>query len=299
LSRFNTNGQNNANTYGTCTFSSIARSGSFTRNNCAAGGVASTVSYSQAIGTDTSTVSQADADAKGLSRFNTNGQNNANTYGTCTFSSIARSGSFTRNNCAAGGVASTVSYSQAIGAETSTISQADADAKGLSRFNTNGQNNANTNGTCTFSSIARSGSFTRNNCSKGYYAPSSVSFSQAIGAVTSYSSQADADANGLTKFNTDGQNYANANASCTPISFTYDYIFNEDTQDIDINVYSSSSNHDGATFNLRIRYYGSTGGLKNLDKSIVLPAGQTSAHAGYRTSAFSISEVQLLSLVKN
>ncbi|MEN2401077.1 DUF5977 domain-containing protein [Flavobacterium sp. MC2016-06] len=214
LTKFNTDGQANANTIGTCTFSSIARSGSFVKNNCASGGVGSSVSYSQAVGASTSTVSQADADSKGLTLFNTNGLANANANGTCTFSSIARSGSFTKNNCASGGTGSSVSYSQVVGASTSTVSQADADSKGLTLFNTNGQANANTNGTCIFSSIARSGSFTKNNCASGGTG-SSVSYSQAVGASTSTVSQADADSLGLTKFNTDGQTYANANGICT------------------------------------------------------------------------------------
>ncbi|MFE3872714.1 DUF5977 domain-containing protein [Flavobacterium sp. ZS1P70] len=214
LTLFNTNGQANANTNGTCTFSSMAQSGSFTKNNCASGGLGSTVPFSQAAGAQTSTISQTDADSKGLSLFNTNGQANANTSGTCTFSSMAQSGSFTKNNCASGGLGSSVPFSQAAGAQTSTISQADADSKGLTLFNTNGQGNANTNGTCTFSSAAKSGSFTKNNCASGGVG-SSVPFSQAAGAQTSTISQADADSKGLSLFNTNGQANANTNGNCT------------------------------------------------------------------------------------
>ncbi|WP_291149931.1 DUF5977 domain-containing protein, partial [Flavobacterium sp. UBA7680] len=192
LTKFNTDGQANANTNGICTFYSVARSGSFPKNNCASGGTGSSVSYSQAAGASTSTISQADADAKGLTKFNTDGQANANTNGICTFYSAALSGSFTKNNCASGGTGSSVSYSQAAGASTSTISQADADAKGLTKFNTDGQANANANGICTFYSVARSGSFTKNNCASGGTG-SSVSYSQAVGASTSTISQADAD----------------------------------------------------------------------------------------------------------
>jgi len=214
LTKFNTDGQANANTNGTCTFSSIARNGSFTKNNCASGGVGSSVAFSQAAGAEISIVSQADADSKGLALFNTNGQANANTNGSCTFSSIARSGTFTKNNCASGGVGSSIAFSQAAGVQTSTVSQADADSKGLALFNTNGQANANSNGICKFMSTARSGSFTRNNCATGGTG-SNIGYNQAVGAVVSNISQADADAAGLTKFNTDGQAYANANASCT------------------------------------------------------------------------------------
>ncbi|CAD0002154.1 DUF5977 domain-containing protein [Flavobacterium salmonis] len=69
--------------------------------------------------------------------------------GSTLYKSMARSGSFTKNNCAAGTSGSNVTYNQAEGAVTSTISQADADALGLSKFNTDGQANANTNGICT------------------------------------------------------------------------------------------------------------------------------------------------------
>nr|WP_315154704.1 DUF5977 domain-containing protein [uncultured Flavobacterium sp.] len=214
LTKFNTDGQANANTIGICTFSSIARSGSFTKNNCASGGVGSSVSYSQSAGVLTSTISQADADSKGLAKFNTDGQTNANTAGICTFSSSAQSGSFTKNNCAPGGAASIVTYSQGVGVSTSTISQADADSKGLAKFNTDGQTNANTAGICTFSSIARSGSFTKNNCGVGTIIGTTESYSQSVGASTSTISQEDADAKGLQKFNTDGQSYANSNGYC-------------------------------------------------------------------------------------
>ncbi|MGE8339998.1 MAG: DUF5977 domain-containing protein, partial [Flavobacterium sp.] len=218
LARFNTDGQSYANTNPDvqCTFSSKDYSGSFTKSNCAAGGVGSSVVYSQAAGVEKSYSSQADADAKGLIRFNADGQYYANTNPDvkCTFSSKAYSGSFTKNNCAAGGVGSSVAYSQAVGAETSQVSQADADSKGLSRFNTDGQAYANANGYCTYYSAALSGSFTRNNCSAGG-SPSSLSYSQPYGVVTSTSSQADANALGTAKFNNDGQAYVNANGTCT------------------------------------------------------------------------------------
>ena len=214
LAKFNADGQANANAYGGCTFSSIAYSGMFTRNNCAAGGVGSSVSYSQAIGAETSTVSQADADSKGLVRFNADGQANANVYGSCTFNSIAYNGTFTKNNCPTGGVGSSVSYSQVVGASMSLVSQADADSKGLAKFNADGQAYANSNGSCTYYSVARSGLFVKNNCASGG-SGSTVSYNQVEGAVTSTVSQADANASGLTKFNIDGQNYANANGVCT------------------------------------------------------------------------------------
>lgn len=149
-------------------YQSVARSGSFTKNNCAAGGVGSSIAFSQELGAVTSMASQDDADADGLTLFNTNGQANANANanGICTFSSKAQSASFTRNNCGTG-AGSSVNYSQVTGVATSTISQADADSKGLALFNTNGQANANANGICTFSSVAESATFRKGSCDTG------------------------------------------------------------------------------------------------------------------------------------
>ncbi len=214
LTKFNNEGQANANANGYCMFSSVARSGSFTKSNCAAGGVGSSVGYSLPVGAVTSTTSQADADAQALTKFNNEGQANANANGYCTFSSAARSGSFTKSNCAAGGVGSSVGYSLPVGAVTSTNSQADADAQALTKFNNEGQANANANGYCTFSSAARSGSFTKINCAAGGVG-SSVGYSLFVGAVTLTTSQADADAQALTKFNNEGQANANTYGTCT------------------------------------------------------------------------------------
>ncbi|WP_230328263.1 DUF5977 domain-containing protein, partial [Flavobacterium sp. LC2016-13] len=80
----NNNGQAYANANAKCTFYSSARSGSFTRNNCAAGNLGSSVSFSQAYGASTSTYSLEEADSLGLAKFNTDGQNNANSIGVCT-----------------------------------------------------------------------------------------------------------------------------------------------------------------------------------------------------------------------
>ncbi|WP_281925835.1 DUF5977 domain-containing protein, partial [Flavobacterium collinsii] len=131
-------------------YKSAARSGMFTKKNCAAGGTGQSVTYNQARGAVTSTISQADADSKGLTKFNTEGQVYANANGTCIFYSAAISRSIAKNNCAVGGTGSSVPYSQTYGAEHSFSSQAEADSKGLSKFNTEGQAYANANGTCTF-----------------------------------------------------------------------------------------------------------------------------------------------------
>lgn len=301
LTLFNTNGQTNANTNGTCTFNSIARSGSFTKNNCAAGGTGSSVAFSQIAGAQTSTISQADADSKGLTLFNTNGQANANASGTCTFKSVARSGSFTRNNCSVGSVGSSVAFSQAAGAQTSTISQADADSKGLTLFNANGQANANINGTCLFSSIAKSGSFTRNNCTGGAVG-STVTYTVPAGRYTSATSQAAADALAQTDLNNNGQAYVNTNGTCTlpQVEFSYEYFFNASTRGLIIDVMASGSGHNGATLNFNINFI-RNGQATTRDETVIFPAGwgDQMTTITFPLGTTSIVSVDLVQLIRN
>lgn len=66
------------------TYYNSAASANFTRNNCSSGSVGSTVTYTIAANSYTSTISQADADSKAQADITANGQNYANTYGTCS-----------------------------------------------------------------------------------------------------------------------------------------------------------------------------------------------------------------------
>lgn len=209
----NTNGQTYANNYGYCTYYNVQRSSTFTKNNCASGTVGSQVTYTVPAGRYSSTVSQGDADARAQSDINANGQSYANTNGTCNWYSVPKSGTFTKNNCAAGGAGSSVTYTVAAGAYSSTVSQADADAKAQSDVNANGQNYANSNGYCTWYSVMKSGTFTKNNCSSGGIG-SQVTYTVAAGTYTSNVSQADADSKAQNDVNTNGQRYANNNGSC-------------------------------------------------------------------------------------
>ncbi|PSL46715.1 PA14 domain-containing protein [Chitinophaga niastensis] len=208
------NGQANANTNGTCTFYNVVKSQAFTRNNCAAGGTGSSVTYTVAAATYSSTISQADADGKATADITANGQAYANANGTCTFYSVVKSQAFTRNNCAAGGTGSSVTYTVAAAKYSSTISQADADGKATADITANGQAYANANGTCTFYSVVKSQAFTRNNCAAGGTG-SSVTYTVAAAAYNSTISQADADAKATADITANGQAYANTNGTCT------------------------------------------------------------------------------------
>jgi YD repeat-containing protein len=209
----NTNGQAYANNNGSCTWSSVAKSGTFTKNNCATGGTGLSVTYTVAAGAYSSTLSQADADQKAQNDVNTNGQTNANNNGTCTWYNVAKGGNFTKNDCTSGGTGVTVTYAVPPGTYSSTISQADADQKAQNDVNANGQAFANSHGVCLWYSVAQSGTFTRNNCTGGATG-SSVTYTVAAGTYNSTVSQADADQKAQNDVNNNGQAYANNNGAC-------------------------------------------------------------------------------------
>jgi hypothetical protein len=72
-----------------CTqFYNVAKSQTFTRNNCSPGYTPSSVTYTVAAGKYASLNSQTDADQQAQYDVNANGQNYANTNGTCTLANV-------------------------------------------------------------------------------------------------------------------------------------------------------------------------------------------------------------------
>lgn len=220
-----------------------------------------------------------------------------------TYLNTVKSGAYTRNNCAVGTTGSSVTYTVAAGVYASTISQVDADTKAQTDVNINGQAYANTNGTCitptTYYSIEKSGTFTRNNCAVGTTG-SSVTYTVAAGSYTSVISQADADAKAQTDVNNNGQTYANSNGTCSSgqVTFTYDYDYDPSSEYINIHVYASSGNHNGATINFKINHL--LGGLlRRKNVSVVLYEGETTKSAPFPLVTDEVLEVILVSTVLN
>jgi hypothetical protein len=251
---YNFNGQvvdcTSDNPYG-IVYKSVAKSGSFT-SNCGTG-TGSSINYSQPAGAVTSTVSQADADSKGLTLFNTNGQANANISGICTFSSPSESGTFTgaSSNCGSG-VPSDVVYTQKAGAVTSTISQADADMLGHEKFMNAGRAYARLMGFCTYRSIAQSDFFSKTNCLEGEEG-SLVNYNQPEGVVTSTVSQEAADDAGLYKFRIDGNAYANQYGTCSKL-ITYLSYWQPNNKILTLRAESSIADHKGIRLRFNITY---------------------------------------------
>lgn len=195
-------------------YKSIARSDLFTKNDCAAGGTAGSIGYSQQIGAVISDISQADADNKALVKFNTDGQVYANANAKCTFWNVAKSQLILRNNCGAGGTGDSALYTVPAERYFSNISQADADAQAQAEINTNGQEFANATAKCTYWNSAKSQLIARNNCVAGGI-PDNALYSVPVGRYFSNTSQADADAQAQAEIDTNGQAYANVTANCT------------------------------------------------------------------------------------
>ncbi|TXJ24839.1 MAG: hypothetical protein E6Q24_14910 [Chitinophagaceae bacterium] len=210
----NTNGQAYANANGSCTWTSQAQSGNFTRNNCGTNGTGSTVTYTIAAGTYSSTISLTDANQQAVNAVNAGGQTYANTNAGCTWTNQAQSSNFTRNNCGTNGTGSTVAYTIAAGTYSSTTSLADANQQAVNAVNAGGQAYANANAGCTWTNQAQSGNFTRNNCGTNGTG-STATFTINAGTYNSTVSLADANQQAVNAVNAGGQNYVNATGSCT------------------------------------------------------------------------------------
>lgn len=132
------------------------------------------------------------------------------------YTSAVYTRTITRNNCAAGYQPGDVVYTVPAGKYSSTISQSDANQQAVNEADLYGQAYANANGTCSliYYSAAKSGDFTRNNCAAGFNG-STVTYNVPAGRYTSIISQADADQKAVNDVNTNGQNYANTNGTCT------------------------------------------------------------------------------------
>lgn len=132
-------------------FISKEYSGEFTRTTCSEGYQAGIITYTLPSGSETSLISQEDADQKALVKWQQEGQQKADSSGPCYYIYYSKefSNDFTRNNCSEGSQGGTISYTLPVGSETSIISQEDADQKASTRFRQEGQTLANNTALCS------------------------------------------------------------------------------------------------------------------------------------------------------
>ncbi|MDN3588035.1 DUF5977 domain-containing protein [Pedobacter aquatilis] len=215
LAALNAEGPGYANLNAGCSYIyySVAQSGNFSRTNCAPGGTPGSVNYSIPAGSYTSTVSQEDANTQAANALFAGGPAYANANAGCTFYNVAIGGEYQKTDCDEGGVGSFVPYSIAAGTYSSTISQADADNQAGDALHVQGPANARANGTCTYYNNEQRANFTRD-CGPGGVG-STVSYVINAGTYTSNISIADANAKALAAVYAGGQDYAQANGTCT------------------------------------------------------------------------------------
>jgi YD repeat-containing protein len=192
------------------------KSGFFTKNNCGTNTTPSEgMLYKIEAGKYTSITSQADADAQALTDLNTNGQNYINSHSSCLtiYKNEFVSGFFTKNNCDIGGIAGQQIFGIGRGEYTSTISQADADAKAQAGLAIRGQAYANEHGYCMYTNNEAWGVFQKNDCEYPYWWGEYVWYYVPAGTYFG-SSQEDADRTAQISIDAYGQEYANAHGSC-------------------------------------------------------------------------------------
>lgn len=170
-------------------YKNVAVSKIYTKNDCSTGASAS-VMYKVAIGTFSSSISQADADAQAQADISKNGQAYANNNGVCSYRNKGISKLFTKNDCGETGIPATMYYTIAEGRYNSTISQADADAQAQVNLNNFGQEYVNANGYCTYQNEELRGNFSLFSEDFGLF---KVAYHVPSGKFTSTISQIDAD----------------------------------------------------------------------------------------------------------
>jgi YD repeat-containing protein len=152
------NQSNVKQTAGGCiiTYANNEISEDFTKNNCSAGYIGTTVTYTVPAGKYTSTISQAVVDMMAQYELDTYGQSYANTNGSClqVFCNTVQSQQFTRH-CPFGYTGTTVTYTVPACKYTSLISVQDANDKALFEIKANGQAYANLpgNASCVITDV--------------------------------------------------------------------------------------------------------------------------------------------------
>ncbi|WPV67048.1 DUF5977 domain-containing protein [Chitinophaga sp. LS1] len=213
LADINQNGQTYANAMGDCSYYlSEQMEDTFYNQNCSSS-TKLPIIYRLPAGTDTSTISQSDANAKAEAKFTALGQAYANQNGQCLYYNTAQTGTYKKSNCSdskAEGTAVTTT----IPANTysSLVSLDSANATALAALKDSGTARANRLGLCYYYNDAQQYSRTKQ-CDTQY-----------VGTVVTYTVPARHDSSTINKdtANTmafryavaNSQAYANANGQC-------------------------------------------------------------------------------------
>lgn len=142
-------GQANANTIGTCTWTNDTQTNTFTKQ-CTSGGIGTTHSYTIAAGSYSSTTSKTEANQQAITALTQQGQANANTVGTCTWYNVDQSGYYTKSTCPRGQTPNPYYVSVPAGMFSSTLSLDYANQQAVQYA----KSQANQYGTCSTPQVA-------------------------------------------------------------------------------------------------------------------------------------------------
>ena len=220
-----TNGQNYANTNGSCSliYYNAVQSQTDTTQSCADGQVGGLVTYTVPAGTYSSIISQADADQQALDDISANAQSYANTAPnmSCSVDNTPNWQWFPGDGTNPADPSYCLSVNGQLPPHLFVLAKdinPNSPSYNQTQWYDYGPNNA-----CpanTYYNAQQSQVFYRNNCGSGL-GGTAVTYSVPAGKYSSTTSQAAADQQALNEISANGQNYANANGLCCNTTFTY------------------------------------------------------------------------------
>lgn len=252
-----TNGQNYANSNGTCSliYYNTAQSETDPTEDCSPGYKGGSVTYTVPAGTYTSIISQADADQQAQTDIAANAQAYANSYVNmaCSVDTAADWEWFPGDSATASDPYYCLSLNGQLPPHQFVLAT-DVNPNSPT-YNQTKYWDYGPSTSCpsnTYFNAQQSQNFTRNNCGTGYIG-STVTYTVPPGKYGSTTSQAAADQLATNDINANGQNYANANGTCTKLvnvsytdsrSYSYSIRFTDNSTGLYYN-YTANANSSG------------------------------------------------------
>ena len=129
-----------------------------------------------------------------------------------------------------------------------------------------------------------------------------MTYNVAAGLYSSTISQVEADNQAQADVNANGQNYANANGSCTAVvstDFTFDWDVDYVSEKVIINMVASNSSHNGAQLTFKISYIDDVRGIiTSTNRTVTFPAGSTTYSVEYPLITSDVYNVELTRLIR-
>lgn len=243
-------GQAFANANGVCQllYFNTVQSASFATQNCSPGYVGGQVTYTVPANRYSSLISQADANDQALEELEANGQAFANGAGAVCVYSTTPLWEWLEVNADS-------TYCQSVNGQLPPhlfVLETDINPNS-GTYNQKRWSDVGPNDACpsnTYYNVARSQTFTRNNCSSGYVG-GTWTYTVRPGKYSSTVSQADADQQAINEVNANGQTAANQNAQCVAAynitsnntrSFQYTVRFTNNSTGVQYNFTAAANN---------------------------------------------------------